>query len=332
MRRSAHVVLALGCVVGVLGVYACGLGVTGGGTGGAAPDAAGGSDTGANTGPAGDASSSPPDAAAPTGPQGDEDGGQIPVLPTSDGGDADGGGKCITGSIAEPFKSFDTKKTWFVTTTNDQSDPQWLPYNGAKGGYMRLIPGMNSAVGGIWLQNPMPTASFDVTFHFQIDCYSAGFPPTYECADGMSLVWFPSNTPADTLGSGGTGSTLGIPPGVSGGAIALDLFQDGNTGDPPAPYVGALAIDGTQVPGNYAWGAAHSGQLGYADSHLHELEAKLVGGMLTVTLDGNTVVTQSPPPATWNIPQATFGIVAATGGDNAYFFVTDFYGAFSSCP
>ena len=280
-----------GCLLGIaaatLCVIACGLGTMG--TGGLTPDE--GPEASADAGIA-----APTPEAAP---------GCAPVVTFTDG-----------------LTTIDTTR-WLVIKDGSNGDHPKAVTGGESpldGGVVSLVtPGVNNSRGGLWLAMPLPTRAFDVTLSTMIVCKPG-------CADGFAVAWV-DTTDKSVLDKASSGRTFGIPPGVDGGAMSLDLYKNTESSDPPVPYLGLLGVEGTKSAGNYAWNAAVTPPTPALINALHTIALRMRGGTLTVSVDG-TAQTSGAVPSGFS---GFFGITAATGGAAATFLVRDVSASFYDC-
>jgi hypothetical protein len=311
MRRP-HAFAAL-VVLGMIAVaVACGVDVVGIGP-----------DMGASSG-------GPGDGAAP-GEGGVEviggDDGGIGVGVPFDAGVADAA--CDATLLDDPLSTIGSK--WLVTHASDDAWPK-IETIQLSGGSSRDVvsliePSQNGARGAIWLATPVPTQALDVQFQYAALCGTGTFDG---CADGLAAVWLGDTTsvPMATTGAS-NGSSFGVPPGLGGAGLAVDLFQNGNLGDPSVPALEVLALDGTKTPASYHWVAQGASDPNYGNGHVRTVRLHLRGAQLTVSVDGSPAFTNVAVPS---VSSSAFGFTAATGGQNGLFYVWDFHAAFYTCP
>jgi hypothetical protein len=296
---------------------ACGLDVTGG-TGDA---------TGGDAQPGSEASL--PDART------NDDGGTPKVVFDADIGDAGVGvpfdaglddAQCDAATFDDPLTGIDSK--WLLSAnTNNPGHPTVILADFG-GGKERNIVSMaidhgGDARGGLWLTTPEAMRAFDVQFAAAVACQDG-------CGDGLAAVWL------DTSGSGGTlksivdnasvSQGLGIPNGVPGIAFAVDIYQNGGLGDPPAPAIELLELS-NKAAGTYPWVKQSQSNSSFGDSIVHTYTFRLRKGQLTLNVDGKSALSETvTTPAT-----GAFGFTAATGGGTGTFYVWDFHAAFFAC-
>jgi hypothetical protein len=313
--------IALVCVLGLAPVIACGLDAVG-------TDAI--SDASPNAAIDGATPPSDEGDGAVTRQPGLADG-DVPEATTIpfDAGEVDVDAGCNTVAIDDPLSSISASR-WLVTSSGNPGLP--APVSTNVGDIVKLVTTRDGSRGALWLTNPVPLQAFDVQFTVFGDCGSYDiFDPS--CADGFVAAWLDTSGAGDlgaALDNAGTGSSFGIPSGLSGGGVAIDLHQNGfPISDPYTPSLEALAIDGSMAPATYDWSkstAQHTRLAGYT----HTIGLRLRGTALTVSYDGQPAYGGAPVtvPAT---PSGTFGFTAATGGENAVFYVWDFHAVFYDC-
>ncbi len=267
--------------------------------------------------------------------------GEAPALGDADIGDAGVGvpfdagladAACDATTLDDPLTGIDATK-WLVTSQGNPGRP--APVRAGNGGSARNIISMiadhyNSARGGLWLANAVPTRALDVQFRAAADC---GSWLGDGCADGFTAVWLdassvPAGGIATAVNAAGNGSTLGVPNNLGGGGFAIDLFQNSNLNDPPSPALEVLAIRSTQAPASYPWVVQGVSSYAYGNAYVHTYDLHLRNAQLTVSVDGKPVMANVAVPAT---TQSVFGFTAATGGQNGVFYVWDFHAAFFAC-
>jgi hypothetical protein len=246
------------------------------------------------------------------------------------GGDSDasvgfaGDASCAPTKIDDPLTTIDSK--WIVQEKNNSNRPAVISSGDSK--IVSMIGGdRDDARGALFLANPVPTRAFDVQFKFAVDC---GLYWWSGCADGMAAVWLDvsalgGGALAGAVANAGTGSTFGIPNGLTGAGVGIDIHQ--NPGDPSTPAIEILSIDGTRALGSYPW-IVKSTSDKYDGAVAHTMRLSLRAGLLTATLDGKPLVSGV---ATTPTTSSAFGFTAATGGENGVFYVWDFHAAFFSC-
>lgn len=182
-----------------------------------------------------------------------------------------------------------------------------------------LTPGAGTSRGGIWLTKPVPTHAFDLEVSTYVQCGGT-------CGDGLAIVWA-STTDRTQLDAAASGRGFGVPPKSGGGGLALDLYQNAETGDPPTPNLSIVSFDATKNPGDYPWVKASTPKTPSLLGAEHVLALRLRKGNLEVKLDGGAVLSG----ATGSDFPALFGITAATGSSTALFLVRSVTARFYDC-
>lgn len=235
----------------------------------------------------------------------------------------DTGPACLPAvQITDPFTTLDNTR-WQAVKDGSNGDHPKVVTGGESpltGAVLSLVtPGAGTSRGGVWLLAAVPTRAFDVKLSTYVKCGGT-------CGDGLAIVW------ADTadrtlLDAAASGRGFGIPAKANGGALALDLYQNAESSDPPTPNLSVLQLDATKNPGDYAWSKASTPKTDSLLGTEHTLELKLRKGMLEVKVDGATVANA---PTGSGFP-ALFGVTAATGSSTALFLIRSFSGAFYDC-
>ena len=228
---------------------------------------------------------------------------------------------CTPVVVKDPLTSIDTATWKIVKDGNNGSYPKLVPApeSPLPSPTLSLVTPAGSSRGGLWLQTKVPTRAFDVTFSVYVRCVSG-------CADGLAVAWLKA-LDAKVLDTATRGRTLGIPPTVAGGAVAIDVYRNSQTGDGPTPSVELLAIDGAQNPGDYAWVKATGPADVTLTGALRKVSIRARAGEVEVSVD-DVLAAKTPLPLGF---PAIFGITAATGGEVASYFVRDFSGSFYDC-
>ncbi len=183
-------------------------------------------------------------------------------------------------------------------------------------------PERTNAVSGIWQLSPLALRSFDVELEILVRCTSSD-----SCADGAAFIWL-DTTNAALLNDGGTGHTQGIPAGVSGGAVFLDNFHNGDadeTNDPATPALEIVKIDGTKPLGAYPWVVTS-----LASKFLgswHKVGISVRGDAVSVRYDGAVALTANVP----SVARGLIGISGGTGGETDAVAVRNVKGTFYAC-
>jgi hypothetical protein len=228
-------------------------------------------------------------------------------------------------TFTDPLSTIDATR-WLTIKDSSNGDHPKVVMMGSEsplsGSVVSLLsPNDNSSRGGIWLAMPVPTRALDVKLSLQIVCTDPN-----NCADGFAIAWLDSSDKS-VLDTAASGRTFGIPPGVDGGAMSLDLWKNSETTDPDVPYVGVLAIDGSKNLGYYPWNVMASPKTPSLVNALHTIALRLRAGALTVSVDDVTAASGAVPSGFSGL----FGITAGTGGANAVFLVRDVTASFYDC-
>jgi len=231
--------------------------------------------------------------------------------------DPDGG--CTARDVVDPLTTIDRTR-WIVT--NNAAAGTAPRSSSIDGTPLTVLVGYTRySRGALWLAQPVPLVAFEVTFSFVVGC-SRNIIGELICADGLAATWMNTNDPA-RLDQGGVGDTFGIPGGVKGGAVVVDVY--GNGGE-PAPMLKMLGLDPTRPPGGDGWRVASTGALPLTGRG-HRMRIRAEKGRASVTVDGAPAL---EAPATLG-GTGTFGLSAATGGEDALMAVWDFRGRFLDC-
>jgi hypothetical protein len=279
--------------------------------------------TGASAGPTDDAGAESGADARSGAPEGLVGGGDSDSV-GFDAGVADAA--CTPTTIDDPLQAIDGTR-WISQETNNNGRPTPVQANPNK--IISFIGSDRSgARGALWLVNAVPTQALDVQFRFAVDC---GPYIWSGCADGLAVAWLEvgglgPGALAPALGNAGTGNGFGIPTGLAGAAVSVDIYT--NSGDPQTPALEILDVDGVRTPGGYPWIVQSSSNDDYGGSNAHTMRLHLRKGLLTASVDGKDVLTDVAVRPT---KQSGFGFTAATGGDNGVFYVWDFHAAFFDC-
>jgi hypothetical protein len=176
-----------------------------------------------------------------------------------------------------------------VTTVGDPTAGGWT-INGSStltGGSLQLTTaGTKSEAGTAFWPTALPSSNLTATFTTTIGGGGA------TGADGMALVLADASTPADSVGS--TGSGLGFS-GIPGVAVALDTYQ--NAVNPSDNFVGVTnGPISSGTPGELDWLTTDTAVTPLRTTHVFRVT--LVNGTLTVAMDGialfSTPVTVGP--------------------------------------
>lgn len=258
--------------------------------------------------------------------------GGLPTITGADGGDAGSPG-CVNPPVVID-SAFTTPETAFHP---------WTPMASAVPGYPRiesfagdvsavLIPmppedpdgGVyyESARSGLWLAERVPTVAFDVDFEMHVRC-----PHADACGDGFAFAWIDAT--AIAVGqAAATGSALGTPTNLAGGAVAADLFLNEDNGDIVVPALQVRSFDPAQTTTDYAFVVAHQAIDPFINKW-RKIAISVRGDDVTVGYDGsmNPVLTGKVP----SIAKSTVGLTAATGGLVSAAAVRNVHGRFYDC-
>lgn len=166
---------------------------------------------------------------------------------------------------------------------------------------VHVTPSAGSLAGALWWSNAATFDRFDITFSYSIttDPASTASGP----GDGMTFAWVSSAT-VPALGP--TGGALAVM-GLTGFAVAVDVYQNAEFTDPPTP---TIAIKNTADMTNITSTAAN---MTLIDGNVHAVRVKLANGSVTVLLDGAEVIGATALPG--YAPYSGFwGFGAGTGG------------------
>jgi hypothetical protein len=172
-------------------------------------------------------------------------------------------------------------------------------------GGVQLTPAANGQLGGLSIDantvSGAEVAGFDASFDFR------GRPGTVPGADGFSFSLVRGNNV-------GAFSEEGAPTGL---AIAFDSFNNGG----PDPNDNHLQVyfDGAAVTG----GLVSSLPINLDDGNIHTADIDFLDGALSVSLDGNPVLSNLLIPG-FDPYDGQFNFGARTGGLNANFFIDNF--------
>ncbi|HEY8074393.1 MAG TPA: hypothetical protein VIF62_09790 [Labilithrix sp.] len=256
-----------------------------------------------------------------------------PEPPDADDGDsaigvdaAEAGPKCGFVDVSDSLTTLDggldggPDGGWVIV--HDSSNGTYPQIDTSPEGPAVSLVGFGSSVGGIYLQ-PRALKAFDISFRYIVECPGA----VGSCSDGLSAIWLRANDGGPPeLYAPVSGATLGVPPGLDGGALTLDIATDPGPVDPATPAFSFLGIDGTKSPGSYDWhldsGAPDAGFLGGHDVKLHVRKKTGVA-----IVDGRTELASTVPT---NF-DGWVGLVAASGGTSAVFYVRNFAARFYEC-
>lgn len=182
-------------------------------------------------------------------------------------------------------------------------------------------PERTDAVGSLWQTNVVPLRSFDVEMEIFVRCTSGS-----SCADGFGFAWLDTTVVAP-LDATNYGHVMGLPRGVSGGAVIADDYQNGPdfTSDPPAPALEIAKIDGTKSPGYYPWvvGSKPTSFL----AAWHKVSISVRADAVTVSYDGALAVTGVVP----SVKSGLVTIAAGTGGQTDAVAVRNVKASFYDC-
>jgi hypothetical protein len=233
---------------------------------------------------------------------------------------ADGGG-CEAGgvTVVDAFAVLDGGSWFKVADLSNAPYPQIASTSDGVGASL-VNPAAVSSLGALWLPMKVPLHAFDVTFRYVMPC-DAG-----TCSDGLAIAWLEATDAGQAALNGYivAKASFGLPQLLRGGAVAFDIHQDAITGDPVAPDLSLLALDGA-VPGQYDWHSKTSPRPNMTGTHAVAL--RLRKGVVEVRVDGALV--QTGPVASrfdgW------FGFAASSGDTVGTFVVRAFSGTFYPC-
>jgi hypothetical protein len=234
--------------------------------------------------------------------------------------DADAKPTCPSVTFSDALTALDAG--WVVSHDSSNGDHPKIDPSSEGNAVSLVTPGAGSSVGGIY-RSPAALKAFDMSFRYILECPNG----PANCGAGMTALWLEAtDAGAGELYPPVSGSTLGVPPALRGGAFAIDIQQDAPPVDPAVPSLSLLAIDGTKSPGQYDWhttnGPPDAGLIG-----AHDVALVVRKGMLVAKVDGVTAL--SGPVATDFT--AWLGIAAATSGQTALFFIRNFSATLYSC-
>ena len=177
-----------------------------------------------------------------------------------------------------------------------------------EGSVLRLTPKTQYQTGAAWYESKVTvTDGFESAFSFRID--PAGFP-----ADGLAFVV--QDHAGNALGDdGGSMGYAGIPKSI---AIEFDTFDNnGPIEDLPADHVAVMTRGLEPNSPNHDKGVLGvKGGLTFKDNELHHVVVRYRDGVLTMTFDGNEVLTAQVDLATTiglSDGKAWVGLTAGTG-------------------
>lgn len=267
----------------------------------------------------------PPDAVDATGPE------DVTAPPDAEVGDAasdvpidadaEAGPSCLARSVvvADPFSVLDGGSWISVADLSNAPYPQIATTPDGPGASL-VNPAASSSLGALWIPRTLPLHAFDVTFRYVMPC-EAG-----TCSDGLAVAWLEATDagPGALAGYVVAKASFALPQQLRGSAVAFDLQQDAITGDPVAPYLSLLALDGA-VPGQYAWHSKTAARPNTAGTHA--VSIRLRNGIVAVSVDGALVQTG----AVASRFDGWFGFGASSGDTVGTFVVRAFSGTFYPC-
>lgn len=180
----------------------------------------------------------------------------------------------------------------------------------------------DDVIAGLWHPHVVPFDAFDIGFDLYAVCSG-------NCGDGLAIVFLPESD-ATVFAKAGPGATLGIPIGVPGGAVALDLTEHGDRGETVSPAMLVLDLDGTdQLISPYDWVVDTSVQLdNLVDQGARRIDLKMRAKEVTVRVDGTERAKGTLP----HLPvKGTFGFTASSGSFNAHLAIGDVKAKFYRC-
>ncbi len=214
-------------------------------------------------------------------------------------------------------------ETRWMRILDQEADSQGLPKGETVGTQSHIVlarEGLQWARAGIFLRNAVPTNAFDIAFDFALVCLGG-------CADGFAAAWL-ETTSEQALGNANDAHALGIPTGVRGGAVAIDLFKNSETNDDQTPNLQILDIDPTKQPGDYDWSVQSSQTFPTIYATGHHVELRLRSSALKLVMDGITLREGIVVPSGF---EGTFGFVGATGNQTATMVVHHLKAKFYRC-
>jgi hypothetical protein len=235
---------------------------------------------------------------------------------------------CTPILIDDPLSSINPA-LWTITSAGNPGHPSVVVNSSLD--FVSLVNAHDDgARGGIWLTTTQPTTAFDVQFQLFVACGSHWFDG---CGDGFAAAWLDgaSILPgglAPAVNNARDHETFGIPRGMNGNALALDIYTNDSIGDPGTPALEVISVNGALEPATYPWVRASLGY-GALTGHPHVLHLQVRKGLLTVLVDG--LATSLTDITVQPVQTSVFGLTAATGGENGVFYVWDFHAAFFPC-
>jgi hypothetical protein len=239
----------------------------------------------------------------------------------------------VTGiSISGPgATNYTLASTTAATTANisDAIDLSALSLNGVNyGSNTPALPVWTAATGlqltntttetaSSWLGTSVPVGSaFTTTFQFQIVPPASG---PNSIGDGFAFVIQAAPAGNATLGQTGAGEYIGYA-GISNSlAVEFDTYQNNDLADPAGPHIGIQSLGTAPNAPNHGTAANLGGpvQVGFADGRPHSATIAYNGTTLSVSVDGNFVVSAPVALGTLLNPNgganAFIGFTAATG-------------------
>lgn len=166
---------------------------------------------------------------------------------------------------------------------------------------VHVTPSSAGLAGALWWSNAATFDRFDITFSYAItpDPASTASGP----GDGMTFAWVSSATVPALGPTGGAMAVMGL----TGFAVAVDVYQNTEFGDQPTPNI---AIKNTVDMTNITSTAAN---MTLIDGNAHAVRVKLANGSVTVLLDGTEVIAATALPG-YAPYSGYWGFGAGTGG------------------
>ena len=180
----------------------------------------------------------------------------------------------------------------------------------------------DDVIAGLWHPQVVPFEAFDIGFDLYAVCSG-------NCGDGLAIVWLPESD-ATTFAKAGPGAILGIPVGVPGGAVALDLAEHDERGETVEPAMLVLDLDGTdQLISPYDWVVATSEAMNtLVNNGARRIDLAMRSKEVIVRVDGTERARGTLP----HLPaKGTFGFTAASGAFNAHLAIGDVKAKFYRC-
>lgn len=160
-----------------------------------------------------------------------------------------------------------------------------------------LTDSVTWAAGAIYLRAPILLERFRMGLRFRIELGTG--------ADGLAVVAATGAAPEDLLGRTGEHLGVGQIAGVSGFVIEVDVHANASRVDPASDHIALVTLPDYQHVGTVAE------LTDLEDSVARELEVDFNLGVVEVTLDGVTVLSETVPD--WVAFEGYLGVTSATG-------------------